>query len=188
MGALNKKSPLGKEDFLVSAERLELSTNGLKGHCSAIELRAQRTWILSRPHPPVNQRLWKFGLVLSFPSTFFLVFLFSHFSFLVFCFSLLISHFSFLLSRFSLLISHFSFLLSRFSLLTSHFSFLLSRFSSLVSHLPYVLHQSSLEALVYLMYTSCIPRTENERRMNGEGLALRYTYAILMCLSPNCQS
>jgi hypothetical protein len=26
--------------FLVSAERFELSTNGLKGHCSAIELRA----------------------------------------------------------------------------------------------------------------------------------------------------
>ena len=25
----------------MSAERLELSTNGLKGHCSAIELRAQ---------------------------------------------------------------------------------------------------------------------------------------------------
>jgi hypothetical protein len=25
----------------VSAERLELSTNGLKGHCSAIELRAR---------------------------------------------------------------------------------------------------------------------------------------------------
>ena len=29
-------------DSRVSAERLELSTNGLKGHCSAIELRARR--------------------------------------------------------------------------------------------------------------------------------------------------
>ena len=31
---------LPEEDFSVSAERLELSTNGLKGHCSTIELRA----------------------------------------------------------------------------------------------------------------------------------------------------
>jgi hypothetical protein len=30
----------GSEPNLVSAERFELSTNGLKGHCSAIELRA----------------------------------------------------------------------------------------------------------------------------------------------------
>ena len=27
--------------YFVSAERLELSTNGLKGHCSTIELRAR---------------------------------------------------------------------------------------------------------------------------------------------------
>ncbi len=29
-----------EKSLLVSAERFELSTNGLKGHCSAIELRA----------------------------------------------------------------------------------------------------------------------------------------------------
>ena len=32
---------------LMSAERLELSTNGLKGHCSTIELRARARCILS---------------------------------------------------------------------------------------------------------------------------------------------
>ena len=35
----NKKA-LQKEDFFVSSGGLEPSTNGLKGHCSAIELRA----------------------------------------------------------------------------------------------------------------------------------------------------
>ena len=33
---------LHAEDSLVSAEGIEPSTNGLKGRCSAIELRAQR--------------------------------------------------------------------------------------------------------------------------------------------------
>ncbi len=33
-----KNPPYG--EFLVSAERFELSTNGLKGRCSAVELRA----------------------------------------------------------------------------------------------------------------------------------------------------
>ncbi len=37
--ALNKKIP--KKGFFVSAEGLEPSTNGLKGRCSAIELRAR---------------------------------------------------------------------------------------------------------------------------------------------------
>jgi hypothetical protein len=31
-----------EEDFQVSAEEFESSTNGLKGHCSAIELRAHQ--------------------------------------------------------------------------------------------------------------------------------------------------
>lgn len=38
---LNQKQPPKKVAVFVSAERLELSTNGLKGRCSAIELRAQ---------------------------------------------------------------------------------------------------------------------------------------------------
>ncbi len=37
---LKSKAALSAADKIVSAERLELSTNGLKGHCSAIELRA----------------------------------------------------------------------------------------------------------------------------------------------------
>ncbi len=35
-----QKSPPKTEDFFVSSGGLEPSTNGLKGHCSAIELRA----------------------------------------------------------------------------------------------------------------------------------------------------
>ena len=37
----SNKNPPQREDSSVSAERFELSTNGLKGHCSAIELRAR---------------------------------------------------------------------------------------------------------------------------------------------------
>lgn len=37
---INQNSHLKRWLFFVSAERLELSTNGLKGRCSAIELRA----------------------------------------------------------------------------------------------------------------------------------------------------
>ncbi len=40
MGALNKKVPHCDEGLRVSTERIELSTNGLKGRCSTIELRA----------------------------------------------------------------------------------------------------------------------------------------------------
>jgi hypothetical protein len=40
VGALNKTKTLQQRRDLVSAERLELSTNGLKGRCSTIELRA----------------------------------------------------------------------------------------------------------------------------------------------------
>lgn len=36
----NQKNLPGGQVFVVSAKRLELLTNGLKGHCSAIELRA----------------------------------------------------------------------------------------------------------------------------------------------------
>ncbi len=36
-----KIKTLHKEDFLMSAEGIEPSTNGLKGRCSAIELRAR---------------------------------------------------------------------------------------------------------------------------------------------------
>ena len=39
-GTPNQTKNLLAEDLSVSAERFELSTNGLKGHCSAIELRA----------------------------------------------------------------------------------------------------------------------------------------------------
>jgi hypothetical protein len=39
--SLLSKNPPGEGGLGVSAERLELSTNGLKGHCSAIELRAR---------------------------------------------------------------------------------------------------------------------------------------------------
>ena len=39
--AAKKRIPRKEDSFFVSAERLELSTNGLKGHCSAIELRAR---------------------------------------------------------------------------------------------------------------------------------------------------
>lgn len=39
---IKEKDLLDKQVTIsVSAERFELSTNGLKGHCSAIELRAQ---------------------------------------------------------------------------------------------------------------------------------------------------
>ncbi len=37
---LNKKSFIVMKDLGVSTERIELSTNGLKGRCSTIELRA----------------------------------------------------------------------------------------------------------------------------------------------------
>ena len=40
----------------VSEERLELSTNGLKGHCSAIELLALANGILTRTRAPVNKQ------------------------------------------------------------------------------------------------------------------------------------
>ena len=36
----------------MSAERLELSTNGLKGHCSTIELRAHRNAYFNMPLYP----------------------------------------------------------------------------------------------------------------------------------------
>ena len=52
----------GQSGGKVSAGGLEPSTNGLKGHCSAIELRAQRKRIVARgqtrvnkPAPNVNQ-------------------------------------------------------------------------------------------------------------------------------------
>ena len=38
----------------MSEERIELSTNGLKGHCSTIELLAHRTAILTRTEENVN--------------------------------------------------------------------------------------------------------------------------------------
>ena len=41
LGRLTTKSPLINEKTLMSVERLELSTNGLKGRCSAIELHAR---------------------------------------------------------------------------------------------------------------------------------------------------
>jgi hypothetical protein len=40
----------------MSEERLELSTNGLKGHCSAIELLALAIGILTRPTAAVNAK------------------------------------------------------------------------------------------------------------------------------------
>jgi hypothetical protein len=40
----------------MSEERLELSTNGLKGHCSAIELLALAKGILTRPVASVNKQ------------------------------------------------------------------------------------------------------------------------------------
>ena len=42
VGTLSKTKILQTEDF-VSAEGIEPSTNGLKGRCSAIELRARRS-------------------------------------------------------------------------------------------------------------------------------------------------
>jgi hypothetical protein len=41
--------------FLVSAEELESSTNGLKGHCSTIELRAQRDAFYHAPKLPSTE-------------------------------------------------------------------------------------------------------------------------------------
>ena len=41
---------------IMSVGRLELPTNGLKGHCSTIELHAHhRFFIVARPTPSVNQ-------------------------------------------------------------------------------------------------------------------------------------
>ncbi len=40
-GAPKQKIPGISGDFAVNAGRLELPTNGLKGHCSAIELRVR---------------------------------------------------------------------------------------------------------------------------------------------------
>ncbi len=37
----SQAKPARRRVLEMSAERLELSTNGLKGHCSTIELRAQ---------------------------------------------------------------------------------------------------------------------------------------------------
>lgn len=53
----NKKSPT-LESETVSAGRLELPTNGLKGHCSSIELRARTAGlILSRSAESVNDSM-----------------------------------------------------------------------------------------------------------------------------------
>jgi hypothetical protein len=44
---LNEKPPNFQRLYTMSAERLELSTNGLKGHCSTIELRARKSGLHS---------------------------------------------------------------------------------------------------------------------------------------------
>ena len=46
----NKKDPVANQVSCVSVERLERSTNGLKGHCSAIELHAQTVGAFYHAH------------------------------------------------------------------------------------------------------------------------------------------
>jgi hypothetical protein len=51
VGRFNQKTyqMVGLDKIPVSVERLELSTNGLKGHCSAIELHARRAKFYHAP-------------------------------------------------------------------------------------------------------------------------------------------
>lgn len=54
MASQKPKNPVAKRDSAMSAAGLEPATNGLKGHCSTIELRARLRRILSCPLGGVN--------------------------------------------------------------------------------------------------------------------------------------
>ena len=54
MAFQGSKNPVLQRDYFMSAAGLEPATNGLKGHCSTIELRARFRRILSRAGRGVN--------------------------------------------------------------------------------------------------------------------------------------